>query len=90
MITLTDQNKLCSEEYLLSIGGQVRPRWIWNISFPQLCLKLSPLVRFQAVAEGVTVLSILLCLMNVDVALSGCRPRITEQAVVLSLSSLGL
>lgn len=78
--------------YLLSIAGQEGSWWVWQsactLSMP--CLQLFPPVCFQTIAEGVADLAVLLRLVDVDVALRSCWPGISEEAVVLSLSALGL
>lgn len=78
--------------YLLRIAGKVGPRWVWycGCTLSVTCFQLFPLVCFQTVAEGVADLSILLCLVDVYVALCGGRPGISEQAAVLILSALSL
>lgn len=81
-----------SKTYLLSVAGQVGSRRVWQHGgpLPVPCSQLFPLVRFQAVAEGVANLPILLRLLDVDVALCRGRPGVSEQAAVLLLSALSL
>lgn len=76
--------------YLLCIAGKAGSRRVWYRGSPlsTSCPQLFPPVCFQTVAEGVSDLSVLLCLVDVDVALRGGQPGVGEQAAVLMLSTL--
>lgn len=78
--------------YLLCIAGKAGSRWVWYHGRPlsTSCPQLFPSVCFQTVAEGVPDLSVLLRLVDVDVALRGGWPGVGEQAAVLMLSILSL
>lgn len=78
--------------YLLCVAGQAGPRWVWHSGGPlSTCSgQLFPSVCLQTVAEGVADLSVLLRLVDVDVALGGGRPCVSEQAAVLDLQAARL
>lgn len=76
--------------YLLSIACKAGSWWVWYHDCPLSCSQLFPPVCFQTVAEGMSDLSILLRLLDVDVALCGGWPGIGEQATVLIPLSLSL
>lgn len=78
--------------YLLCVAGQAGSRWVWHGGGPlsSSCGQLFPSVCLQTVAEGVADLSVLLRLVDVDVALGGGRPCVGEQAAVLDLEAASL
>lgn len=78
--------------YLLCVAGQAGSRWVWHGGAPlSTCSgQLLPPVCLQTVAEGVADLSVLLRLVDVDVALGGGWPSVSEQATVLALQAAGL
>lgn len=77
---------------LLCIAGKAGSRRVWYRGRPlsTFCPQLFPSVCFQTVAERVPDLSVLLRLVDVDVALHSGWPGVSEQATVLMLSTLSL
>lgn len=78
--------------YLLCVAGQAGSRRVWHGAGPlSSCSgQLFPSVCLQTVAEGVADLSVLLRLVDVDVALGGGWPSVGEQATVLGLQAASL
>lgn len=78
--------------YLLCVAGQAGSWWVRHGGGPlsATCPQLFPPVCLQIVAERVANLSILLSLVDVDVALGGGWPCVGEQATVLGLQALSL
>lgn len=78
--------------YLFCIASKTASWWVWKHDFclQEICSQIFPLIGSQTVAEGVPGLSILFCLVDVDVGLCGGRPGVSMQAAVLLLLVLSL
>lgn len=83
---------LTSKLYLFCIASKTASWWVWkhDSCLQEIFSQIFPLIGSQTVAEGVPGLSVLFCLVDVDVGLCSGRPGIGVQATVLFLLVLSL
>lgn len=83
---------ITSKLYLFCIASKTASWWVWkhDSCLREIFSQIFPLIGSQTVAEGVPGLSVLFCLVDVDVGLCGGRPGISVQATVLFLLVLSL
>lgn len=81
-----------SKLYLFCIASKTASWWVWkhDSCLQEIFSQIFPLIGSQTVAVGMPGLSVLFCLVDVDVGLCGGWPGIGVQATVLFLLVLSL